>query len=240
MPKPVSILTTAALLVAALGARPLRAQLPGLPLFQGAFPSPGLAAGVDVGRAESRTMTAAAVGYGPRSERFGLVAGLGLFNNTAPGYGGSHIGYGARFALTAFRFAGQRLAVTPFAGYGSSRGTLESGTLAGLSATPEDTGAVLRTDEFPFGVAVGFRTRLGATRALALSLAPAYTLDRRSGGTLDASHGGLRVSAVAEVAVMPQIGVTLATEFGQSATGEDPGPRGSRIGLGLSYAFAKR
>src|SRR5690348_15349972 len=83
-----------AALAAALAAGPAAAQLPGLPLFQGAFAGPGLAAGVNVGRGDGRTMTAAAVGWGSGSGRVGLAAGAGLFNSTAPGYRGSHLGYG--------------------------------------------------------------------------------------------------------------------------------------------------
>ena len=129
-----------------LGAAPWPAmgQLPGLPVFQGAFPAPGLAVGADVGRDAGRTMLAGAVGYGPRSGRFGLVAGAGVFSASAPGFGGSRLAYGARFALRAVQFANARLAITPFAGFGSTRARLTSGTVAGLPATPPDIGKVDR------------------------------------------------------------------------------------------------
>jgi hypothetical protein len=185
-------------------------------------------------------MFAAAVGYGPRSERFALTAGAGVFNATAAGFRGSHLGYGARFALTALRFAQQRIAVTPFIGYGSSRATLASGAAAGLPATPQDTGAVMRTDEMPIGVAVGWRVRFAGGRALALSAAPMYALERRSGGSLDNSRWNVRLATVAELAASPRVGVTLGGEFGQASPADEPGPHGSRIGLGVSFAFARR
>ncbi|AHG90172.1 hypothetical protein J421_2635 [Gemmatirosa kalamazoonensis] len=215
-------------------------QLPGLPVFQGAFPAPGLAVGADVGRDAGRTMLAGAVGYGPRSGRFGLVAGAGVFTASAPGFGGSRFAYGARFALRAVQFANQRLAITPFAGFGSTRARLTSGTVAGLPATPPDIGKVMQMDRIPLGIAAGGRFRIGDARALALSLAPAYTLDRRTGGSLDATKWNLRVAAVADLALTSRLGVSLASEFGQSTSLPEPGPTGSQIGLGVSFAFARR
>jgi len=224
-----------------LAARSASAQLPGLPVFQGAFAGPGLGAGVNVGRGDGRTMTAAAVGYGSNSGRVGLVAGLGVFNATEPGYRGSHLGYGARFALTVVRFASEKLAVTPFVGFGSTRATLENGTLAGLpAATPEDTGTVIRNDVLPIGVAAGWRVRLGAANALAVSVAPTYLINRRTGGSLDATKNALRVAGVVELALAGRFGLTFSSEFGKSAEATDPGPRGTRVGLGASFAFARR
>jgi len=228
-------------LAAALTARAAAAQLPGLPLFQGAFAGPGLGVGVNVGRGDGRTMTAAAVGYGSSSGRVGLVAGLGAFNATAPGYRGSHLGYGARFALTVVRLAGEKLAVTPFVGFGSTRATLASGALAGLpAATPADTGTVIRNDALPIGVAAGWRFRLGAANALAVSVAPTYVINRRSGGSLDATNNTLRVAGVVELAVARRFGLTFSSELGKRAEAADPGPRGTRVGLGASFAFARR
>lgn len=221
-------------------ARPAAGQLPGLPILQGAFAGPGLAAGVDAGRADERTMTAVAVGYGTRSGRVGLVAGVGFFGDAAAGFRGSRVGYGGRVGVTAVRLMNERLAVTPFAGFGSWRGTLASGALSGLPVIAGDTGTTLQFDEIPIGVSAGWRLRLGATNAVAVSVAPAYTVARRAGGSLDANKGYFRVATVADVAVAGRFGVTLAGEFGQTAQGSDPGPQGSRIGLGVSYAFLRR
>src|SRR5438105_2967061 len=89
--------------------RAAHGQLPGLPVFQGAFAGPGLAAGVNVGRGDARTLIAGAVGYGSRSGRVGLAAGLGGFGANASGYRSSRLSYGGRFAITAIRFAHERL-----------------------------------------------------------------------------------------------------------------------------------
>jgi hypothetical protein len=141
--------------------------------------------------------------------------------------------------VTAVRFAGARLAVTPFVGFGSARGTLASAQLAGPPATASDTGSVIQNDEIPIGAAVGWRARLGEARALALSLSPAYVLYRRSGGTIGANRQAFRVATVAELALAPRIGVTVSGEFGQSAASGEPGPTGSRVGIGLSFAIAR-
>ena len=155
-----------------------------------------------------------------------------MFNATAPGYRGSHLAYGARFALTVVRLAGEKLAVTPFVGFGSTRATLSSGALAGLpAATPADTGIVIRNDALPIGVAAGWRFRLGAANALAVSLAPTYIINRRSGGSLDATNNTLRVAGVVELALAGRFGLTFSSELGKRAEAADPGPRGTRVGL---------
>lgn len=224
----------------ALAAAPGGAQLPGLPVFQGAFPTSGLAAGMNVGRSSGRTMVAGAVGYGPRSGRFALTAGIGAFANALEGYRGSRLAFGGRAAFTALRLADGRIAVTPFAGFGSSRATVVTPALTGLPVAPADTGTAIQFVELPLGAAVGWRFALGTQRAVALSLAPMYALYRRSGAGTDDRSGAMRLAAVADVAVTPRIGVTLAGEFGQAASGTEPGPRAARIGLGASFAFAQR
>jgi hypothetical protein len=130
--------------------------------------------------------------------------------------------------------------VTPFVGFGSTRATLASAATVGPPATAADTGKTITTDEIPLGVSAGWRTSLGATRALALSVAPAYTIYRRSGGALDGSRGALRVATVGEIAVTSRIGVTLGAEFGQSAGAAEPGPTGTRVGLGASFVLRGR
>jgi hypothetical protein len=217
------------------------AQLPGLPVLQGAFPAPGLAAGVDLGQGSGRQVIAGALGYAPGSGRFGVTAGIGAFAEDEPGYRKGRVAYGARVALTAVRFADDRVALTPFAGFGSRRPTLANASLAGAPAgAVVDTGSAVQLDEVPLGVAAGWRFGLGASRAMALSLAPAYVLYRRAGAGFDDTRWGMRVAAVAEASLAPRLGVALGAEFGQAATGSEPGPRGVRAGLGVSVSLARR
>jgi len=184
-------------------------------------------------------MLAGAVGYGPRRGRFGLAAGVGTFGDAAAGYRGSRLGYGARFALTALRLADQRIAITPFAGFGSSRATLANAGRAGLPDSAAAAGKVIQQDEIPLGVAVGWRIAVGEGRAIALTAAPSYVIARRTGTTVDQSAANFRTAIVAELALSTRIGVVLATELGQTSSGAEPGARGSVSGAGLSYRLRR-
>lgn len=220
-------------------ARTSGAQLPGLPVLQGAFPAPGFAGAVNVGRDDGRTLGAAALGYGQGSGRLGAVAGLGVRSAAEPGYSGSRLAYGTRVAFTALRLLDQRVAVTPFAGFGSARGTVADAAVARGSITTADVGKTISRDEIPLGIAAGWRFAVGETRALALTVAPMYALSRQTGGTANASEWYARVALVAEGVLSRRLGVTLGAELGQNADDASPGPRGGRIGAGVSLRFGR-
>ena len=215
------------------------AQAPGLPVLQGAFLGPGLAAAINVGRASGRTGTLAAVGFGTRRGRAHLDLGAGIEGGSTPGYDGSALTYGARIAVRALQLFDERVAVTPFLGFGSTRAKVSNVAAAGPPVTARDTGRTLQTDQIPAGVAVGGRLAIGE-RAVALSVAPFYTRYRQSGLTTEATRGRVRIAGVFDAAVTERIGLTFGIEAGQTSGGGQPGPTGTQVGGGLSFAFGRR
>jgi hypothetical protein len=216
------------------------AQAPGLPVLQGAFLGPGLAAAINVGRSSGRTGTLAAVGFGTRRGRAHLDLGAGIEGGSTPGYDGNSLTYGARIAVRALQLLDERVAVTPFLGFGSTRAKVANVATAGPPVTARDTGRTLQIDQIPAGVAIGGRLAIGGERAVALSVTPFYTRYRQSGLSTEATRGRVRVAGVIDAAVTARIGLTLGIEAGQKADGGLPGPRGTQVGGGVSFAFGNR
>ena len=72
------------------------AQLPGAPVLQNAWATPGLVAAVNLGGGSDGSVYAAAVGWSPGSGRFQLSAGAGAQSRTGTGSKGA---YGLRVAV---------------------------------------------------------------------------------------------------------------------------------------------
>ncbi len=211
-------------------AQALRAQAPGLAVMQGAFPGTGFAAAVNGGRADGQTAILAAVGFGARSGGLHLDLGAGALGGSRAGYRGTRATYGGRLAVRVAQLFDARVAITPFAGFGSTRGTVER------------TNRTVQTDQTPIGAAIGGRLALGsAGRAVALSAAPFYGLYRQSGDSLETkTTGRVRATLSAEVAATPHVGVSLSVEAGQNAGATGIGPSGTLVSAGVSFAFGRR
>jgi hypothetical protein len=89
----------------------------------------------------------------------------------------------------------------------------------------------------PFGVGAGWRMGLGATRALSVYATGTYLWARNTVGDSSESAGRMRVAAAADVTLIRNLGLTLGVEAGAKAEGAEPGPKGSIVGVGLSWAF---
>jgi len=124
-------------------------QMPGLPVLQNAFVSPGMAAAVNAGGGSGATTYAAALGWAPGSARFQISVGGGAL--VSSGETGATVGL--RAAMPVFAFMGGNLGVAAFAGVGGGKGAREAQGRPGLG-------------QLPIGAAVGYRRGLGATRGL--------------------------------------------------------------------------
>ena len=196
------------------------AQMPGVPVLQGAFMNPGVTLGAFFAGGKGQTAGGVAGALAPARQWVQITGGAGYGDAQSTVYT-----YGGRVAVPIGRFIpglknSERFGVAIFAGAGG--GTRDSVTL--LMA--------------PAGVAVGYRQALGATRALNVYVSPFLSWNRSRGEGLDQkSAGTFRAAAGADVALTERIGVTVGWEGGRAAAEFRPGPRGSLFGAGLSYAF---
>jgi hypothetical protein len=195
----------------------VHAQMPGLPVLQNAFTNPGITVAANVGFASDLNTYGGAVSWVPGGGRFGLSAGAG---SMMPDGGDPTLAYGARGAVGVPWLSGLGdLAVAVFVGAGGA-------SRSGIS-----------TLYVPAGLSVGWRRALGATRGISLYAAPFYGWTRVSGEGESDSAGLVRASFGLDVTIMPRLGATLGVETGATADDDDPGPTGTVIGAGVSYAF---
>ena len=205
------------------------AQLPGAPVLQNAWATPGLVAAVNLGGGSDGSVYAAAVGWSPGSGRFQLSAGAGAQSRTGTGSKGA---YGLRVAVplggasSAIGFAG-------FAGVGGGTGgSAKPASAPSLTITD----SVSSTTEIPLGVAIGWRHAIGSNHGLSVYGTPSYVIF--SGGSK--SGGIMRAAVGADVGITNAIGATLGIEFGGTRPRGVGGPSSTLYGLGVSYALGRR
>src|SRR5437588_8614124 len=100
------------MLIAAFAAISAGAQLPGAPVLQNAWASPGVVGALDFGGGADGSVVAAAAGWTPGSGRFQVSGGLG--SRTLTGHGSS-FAYGARVAVPIFGGGASAFGVAAFA-----------------------------------------------------------------------------------------------------------------------------
>jgi hypothetical protein len=226
-------------LIAAPLVRRAAAQLPGIPTAPGAFVGPGIGVAANLGaertsgiggESERRWSYGLAGAYAPASARW-QVAGGAAAQQWGEGYKSPGLAFGGRATVPVWRRG--RLGASAFAGIGFARASFEDEGEPG----DQDDAASLR--QIPIGASVGLRGALG-TRAWSLSVSPQFVLYQFAVGdeSLDASR--LRVGVLGEVALTSRIGIGVAFEDGARASRDEPGPRGSTIGLGVSLALGAR
>lgn len=234
-----------ALLALVTGA-PVRAQLPGIPTAPGAFVRPGVALAANLGLEQraildvtdggagrrTRATYGGAVAFAPAAGRWQLAGGFAA-QTWGDGYRNPATALGGRASWAVVR--GARLGVAAVGGIGFARARLE----AAADPVTADSDDVVLMRQVPLGAAVGVRGAFGA-RAWALSLTPQYVWYRLSYGEDAVSASRARVGVLAEAALTPRLGVSIALEDGGRATGGEPGPRGTTLGVALSFALGGR
>jgi len=207
--------------IVAAGALRAHAQIPGAPILQNAWATPGLVGALNFGGGSDGSVYAAAASWSPASGRFQLSGGGG--GQTRSGKGSRGV-YGVRVAIP-FGAAQGSFGFAAFAGLGGGSG--------GTSAFPD---SISSTTEVPIGVGIGWRHAIGANHGLSVYGTPAYVLF--SGGSKNGSL--FRGSLGSDVGITPSLGATVGVEFGGTRPRGYGGPSGTIFGLGVSYAFGRR
>lgn len=198
------------------------AQMPGAPVLQNAWATPGIVGAVNFGGGSDGEVYAAAGSWAPASGRFELSGGFGSRHVTGAGSRGV---YGVRLAIP---FGGRPTSAIGFAVFAGAGGNV------GGKSTAADSAA--STSEVPLGAALGWRRSLGSNHGISVYASPSYVLF--SGG--DKSGGLVRGAAAADVGITPSLGLTAGIDFGQTRGRAIGGPSGTLYGVGIAYAFGRR
>jgi hypothetical protein len=213
--------TAVALAMLACAARAI-AQMPGTPVLQNAWASPGIVGALNVSGGADGTIYAAAASWATASSRLQLSGGLGARSRSGAG---TKSVYGLRLAV-------------PFGGASSAIGF---GAFAGVGATAtgnaNSVDSVAATTAFPVGLAIGWRHALGDSRGISLYATPSYLFIP---GSTTNNAGLFRAAIGVDVGVARALGLTGGVEFGQSRTRTEGGPTGTLYGVGISYALRHR
>lgn len=227
------VLSVVPLLTVTVG-RPAAGQIPGAPVLQNVWATPGIVGALDIGTGSGGSVYAAAGSWTPGSGRFELSGGAGY--QRMGGNAGSRGVYGVRAAIP-FGGASSTFGFGAFAGIGGGPGKIVSTpdtvfTPGGPLVNVIDSAT--STIEIPVGVAVGWRHAIGATHGVSVYASPSYTFFSGGGG----SGGLIRAAIGADFGITSKLGATVGVEFGGKREQGFGGPTGSLFGLGLSYAFS--
>lgn len=218
-----TIVLATALAAVAASPRIAAGQIPGAPVLQNAWATPGIVGALDISGGSGQSVYAAAASWTPGSGRFQLSGGAGIRTQTDAASGGV---YGARVAIplggasSSFGFAG-------FAGIGGGKAAKPKLVFFDSTAS---------TTEIPVGAAIGWRHAIGASHGLSVYATPSYVFF--TGGTKNDAL--FRMGIGADVGVTKAIGVTVGGDFGGTRPRGFGGPSGALFGLGVSYALGHR
>jgi hypothetical protein len=217
-------------LIATIAAVSADAQMPGAPVLQNAWSTPGIVGALNVTGGSDGPTYAAAGSWAPVSGRFQLSGGVGYQTRTGSG---SSAAYGARLAMP-FGGASSSFGFAAFAGIGGGGSRTKKTT----PSVPVDTLAdsTASTAQIPVGVGLGWRRSFGGARGLSLYATPSYVF--YTGG----SHSGslFRTAVAADFGITQRIGATAGIEFGATRSRAIGGPSGTLYGIGVSYALGRR
>jgi len=213
------------------------AQIPGAPVLQNAWATPGLVAALNYAGGSGENVFAGAAGWSPGSARFQLSGGVGY--QTQTDFSGRAV-YGARVAMP-FGGKSSTFGFAAFAGIGGGParkmkvpGIVGGDGIGSDSITVSDT--LASTAQIPLGAAVGYRRTIGSNHGISLYATPAWVI--YSGG---AKTGGVfRVAIGADVGITRALGATVGVDFGGTRAKELGGPSSAQYGIGVSYALGKR
>jgi hypothetical protein len=210
--------------------------MPGAPVLQNAWATPGIVAAVNYGGSTDGSTIAAAGAWTPGNGRFQISGGLG--SNTLTGYG-SAFAYGARVALPIFGGGTSAFGVAAFGGVGGRA----SNRKAKASAVLDQNGNVIfavdstpSTTAVALGGAVGYRRAFGSTHGVSVYATPTYLI--QSGGMKNGSL--FRAAIGADVGITTALGATLGVDFGGKRARGLGGPSSTQYALGVSYALGRR
>ncbi|HXT14596.1 MAG TPA: hypothetical protein VN706_03150 [Gemmatimonadaceae bacterium] len=204
------------------------AQMPGTPILQNAWATPGVVGAIDIGGGSDGSVYAAAASWTPGSGRFEVSGGAGFASHTGGSSGGV---YGARVALPLGGASGSF-------GFGAFAGIGGGGSVKRTTATTAGTiDSTSSSTQIPVGAAVGWRHAIGSARGFSIFGTPSYVFETGGGS---GNKGLFRVGVGADFGITSSLGATVGGEFGATRARGLGGPSGSLFGVGVSYAFGKR
>jgi hypothetical protein len=213
------------------GGDPADAQLPGAPVLQNAWATPGVVGALNYAGSSGQSVFAAAAGWTPGSAHFQVSGGVGY--QTRTDFDGRPV-YGARVAIP-FGGSSSAFGFAAFAGVGGgSAGKRKVEVTPGSTESVTDT--ISSTTQIPLGASVGYRRAIGSTHGISLYATPAWVI--YSGGVK--TEGLFRVAIGGDIGITRAIGATVGVDFGGTRPKELGGPSSTQYGIGVSYAFGKR
>jgi hypothetical protein len=233
-------------LVAVIIAATADAQIPGAPVLQNVWATPGSVGAANVAGGGGWTVYAAALSWTPGFGNVQISGGGGF----ATGIGNSSRGtYGVRVAAP-FGGVSSELGFGVFAGVGGGPARTTSTTVSCTVVLPScavirpvvSTSGLMTFDSttnttvIPIGAAIGWRRATGPSNGVSVYASPAFVY--YGGGTN--STGLMRVGIGIDAGLTSAIGVTGGFEFGGTRPQAIGGPSGVVYGLGVSYAFSHR
>jgi hypothetical protein len=196
----------------------LSAQMPGAPVLQNSWASPGIVVAANFASGNG-SLWGGAAGWAPASGRFQLSGGAGAHS---PKGGSSRGVYGVRVAVPLMQMMAGRLGVAGFAGIG------------GGAAKAGDTTA--STSVVPAGIGIGYRQAIGtAGRGISAYLDPNYQYHSGTAG----KKGYFRVGGGVDLGISARFGVTLGFESGANAKTGEVGPTSGLFGVGISMKLGR-
>jgi len=211
------------------------AQIPGAPVLQNAWATPGIVGALNYAGSSGENVIAAAAGWSPGSARFQVSGGLGY--QTQTGFNGRAV-YGARVAMP-FGGKSSTFGFAAFAGIGGGptrKTKVGFTTPGGPTVTTSVADTASSTAQIPLGAAVGYRRTIGSNHGISIYATPAWVI--YSGGTQ--TNGLFRAAIGADIGITRSLGATVGVDFGGTRAKELGGPSSSQYGIGLSYALGKR
>jgi hypothetical protein len=199
------------------------AQVPGIPVLQNAFATPGLAVAANFGGGSGQSFYGAAAGWGLGSGRLQVSGAAGAQRI------GEHTrgAYGARAAATLWGSRGGALGLGAFAGIGGAQRT----RVGDVETNP----AVI---VIPAGVTVGYRRALGS-HGLSIYGSPLFVWTRTTAESLTKTRGSFAGAAGVDYAFTQSLGATVGGQFGQSSVSSSDKNTGT-IGLAISFVPGRR
>ena len=217
--------------VSALASR-ADAQIPGAPVLQNAWATPGVSAAVNFAGSSGQSVIAAAAAWSRSSGRFQISGGIGYQNRSD--FDGRVV-YGGRVAIP-FGSPSDAFGLAAFAGIGggpAGQREFAVNTVTGARIMVDDT--LSSTLQVPLGASVGYRLALGS-HGLTVYAAPAWVI--YSGG--ETTDGLFRAAIGADFGITRSLGATAGFDFGGNRSKDVGGPSSAQFGVGVSYAFGRR
>lgn len=207
------------------------AQMAGLPILQNAFGNPGFTVAGNAGFGSGGTTFGVAAGWSPGSGRFRFAGGAGLYT---PENGDGRGAWGLRASASLLSAMGGSLGVGVFGGAGGAgRGGAKAGTPAVDAPNPDAFSLI------PVGASIGYRLPFGGQRGISLYASPSFVWYSSSTSGSD-NTGLVRVAVGADIGLSASFGVTVGAEFGQNGDEDTLAPRGTLVGVGLSFVPGRR